>query len=224
MSASPRSASAAEPEDAYYNVPLADLKIIEGQLPGRDEETAATGVASLADPRHSLMRAGRPGRSVWRRTALVVVGRILMSPHEGQRRSRRAPAKAACTNQDRLVVRAPKGREVVGRVFFPQLDAKKSAVVKFQIPAGAATDQRQAFLTVKEMHYAGLQGRNIPGAAWFRHEANAARAELGKIEASRRRCGDERRLRHSVPASCSGRTNCSAAAGRCARTCNWTAP
>jgi hypothetical protein len=179
LAALPRSASAAEPEDAYYNVPLADLKIIEGQLPGRDEEGRRDwrrfAARSAAQPYAVLEGAGEVygvGPRWWSSGGFV----------ETPVNSALAVGRADLTNQDRLVVRAPKGREVVGRIFFPQLDAKKSAMVKFEIPAGAATDQRQAFLTVKEIHYANLQGRNIPGAAWFRRQANAARAELGKTK------------------------------------------
>lgn len=76
--------------------------------------------------------------------------------------------------------------DVVGSFYFPKRDYASYARVKFKIAASrAGQDRRKDFLEAKVRHYASLQSRNLPGAAWFRHQAREADLELhGKTDRS----------------------------------------
>jgi hypothetical protein len=80
-----------------------------------------------------------------------------------------------------LVVRLPQARDVIGMLFVPKEDWSGMVKVRFRIPADAAKPEaREAFYREKEHHYRQLVHRNLPGGAWFRHEARSAEEALGK--------------------------------------------
>ncbi len=89
------------------------------------------------------------------------------------------PGPAPPTRATRVFIRAPEGKEVTGRLFVPNADLTGMVVLKFAVPASAATaEAKVAFQRGKVAHYEGLFDRDIPGGAWFRHQARLARAEL----------------------------------------------
>lgn len=79
----------------------------------------------------------------------------------------------------KIAVRLPEsGKEVSGRLFHPTQDFRKYDVLKFTIPAEKASpDRKKQFYTAKGQFYEALRTRNIPGVAWFRHEARLAEIE-----------------------------------------------
>ncbi|MCE9592046.1 MAG: hypothetical protein K8S99_16180 [Planctomycetes bacterium] len=98
-----------------------------------------------------------------------------------------------------LTARAPAGKDVTGRLFFPGRSSG-AVILKFTIPAGrAAAEAKQIFLTHKLEHYRELSGRGYAGAAWFRHQANEAARELSGHGESPAAAGGMRRPRMDDP-------------------------
>lgn len=78
-----------------------------------------------------------------------------------------------------LVVRTPQEKDVTGRIFLPKPDWSGMTAVEFSLPASAAgPDAREAFYRAKQQYYEHLLSLDIPGAAWFRHQARTARVAL----------------------------------------------
>ncbi|MHC4593093.1 MAG: hypothetical protein ACYS8L_10425, partial [Planctomycetota bacterium] len=146
-------------EDAYYDVPLDSLPVTEGELPA---------VSSWSRRARALLRVRLDGEGkAYLRTSSP--GREPLDRWDTMR-----------DDQTSLAIRAPAGREVTGRLYLPP-DAHDAVVrVAFKVtPSMASEAARQLFYWAKERHYRALLRRGIPGAAWFRHHAEAARAELG---------------------------------------------
>jgi hypothetical protein len=83
-------------------------------------------------------------------------------------------------------VRSEQKGDIAGRLFSPNADWTGMTIFRFTLPASKAsppgrlpTDTRDAFLRTKVDHYHRLLARNLPGAAWFRHEIRQAEAALG---------------------------------------------
>lgn len=76
--------------------------------------------------------------------------------------------------------------DVTGTFYYPKRDFTSYAKVKFRIAASrAGQDRRKDFLESKVRYYGALQSRNLPGSAWFRHQAREADLELhGKTDRS----------------------------------------
>src|SRR6185503_7114126 len=70
---------------------------------------------------------------------------------------------------------------VTGRLFVPASDLSGMVMARFHIPASSANpDGRKKFLRAKQAHYTALLDRNIPGAAWFRHQIRETQKALGE--------------------------------------------
>ena len=146
-------------EDVYYSVPLVQLEFTEGTLP---------------------VQAPTGDWAVWRRQQSMPSYVVLDGPGEAYvrydvtwRRSRNA---AETFESNRVVVRTAKRRKVTGRLYLPSSDAKKMVVLKFRIPSKLARPEtRKLFYQDKLAHYEKLLARDVPGGAWFRHQARAAR-------------------------------------------------
>ncbi|MCE9606670.1 MAG: hypothetical protein K8U03_17410 [Planctomycetia bacterium] len=156
-------AGAAEP--AYFSVAVGDLDISEGKL-ADDTELTGYSWSRMSTSLPYIVLDGE-GEAFWYATSDSGFG-------GGFR-----------LNEDRaqrgvIAVRLPHGsRGVSGRFFYPKRDFNSYDVVKFKIGADKATaEKRKDFLTAKLDHYQKLQSRNIPGAAWFRHEGREASIEL----------------------------------------------
>ena len=73
-----------------------------------------------------------------------------------------------------LLVRAPAGADVTGRLYLPKSDIDGIGMVelRFKIRASDADGKFQKdFLRAKALHYEWLTEDGLPGGAWFRHEA-----------------------------------------------------
>ena len=147
--------------DVFYDVPLGDLKLAQG----------------------SKWPGGAPPQNSWGQGLHVSVG---------------ASAEAYVVqdwrgggNINRLTVRAQQGQKVSGTLAVPappQIAAPAEApvLVHFTLDAAGTSEAptRTAFYRAKEVYYTGLMQQGIPGAAWFRYQANLARHELGEKEPS----------------------------------------
>jgi len=80
----------------------------------------------------------------------------------------------------RCAVRAPEGAAIAGRVFVARPDYAGFESRRFTLDAlPADADAKVQFYTIMEAHYRRLLERDLPGAAWFRHQVAAARAARG---------------------------------------------
>jgi hypothetical protein len=152
----------ARAEDAYYQVPVSGLKLTEGTLPepGR----------SWSGSRWQLLPATQPY------AVLDGQGEVYIGNPGGD-----MPWMPPVFESATLSIRAPKGAEITGRLNLPRTDLNGMVQVKFKVaPAEARPEARTGFFEAKLAHYQRLGQRNIPGAAWFRHQTLATAKELGR--------------------------------------------
>ena len=165
--------STALAQEAYFSVPIGDLKIVEGELPRGERDFAQVWTA----------RAKAAAMTPY---AVVEGGEAYLG---GGAPERFGFVPALEVRPDtRLNVRAPAGRDVEGVLHVANADLSGMVAIRFHIAAGAADPQaRPAFLESKLAHYRALAARDVPGAAWFRYQASQVASELGV------RAGDEPR-------------------------------
>jgi hypothetical protein len=148
-------------EDSYYHVPLNSLTLTEGSFPTRPdwnvpnwEKAEAMEPYAVLDGDGEVYLSGEPLRP-W-------------SP----------------PNQPPPVIafKISKGSPLTGRLFMPKSDLSGMVALKFKVDASQEkTDSKQEFFKAKENFYRRLRERNLPGAAWFRHqETEAAKAHDSK--------------------------------------------
>ncbi|HVX13246.1 MAG TPA: hypothetical protein VHC22_18830 [Pirellulales bacterium] len=177
-------AARAVAEDSFYRVPLAELKLIEGELPSQDEyryDWRARERIEAMQPSVSL-----DGR-----------GEVYFALDSA---SVRWASPSVLNGEGAVAVRAPAGRDVAGSLYVPKADYSGMVKLRFSIPASAAAKNGAAFYRAKRQHYQALLERGLPGAAWFRHQRHLAREALGQNGKSteeadeglppRRRAGD----------------------------------
>ncbi|HWB12415.1 MAG TPA: hypothetical protein VG826_24535 [Pirellulales bacterium] len=158
---------AAAAEDSFYRVPLADLKLAEGELPDEGEY--------------------RPWRS-WERVQAMQPYAVLDGEGEAYiefQTVRRgwAATPSMLRSEGAVVARAPAGRDLSGFLYLPKADYTGMVKLRFTIPMSAAMKESEAFYRAKQQHYQELLDRGLPGAAWFRHQARSARRKLRADEA-----------------------------------------
>jgi hypothetical protein len=84
-----------------------------------------------------------------------------------------------------VAIRAPEGQPVKGTLYWPrraETDPARDELVslKFEVPTtAAAATNLPHFLRAKAQHYQRLADANLPGGAWFRHQIELTRRELG---------------------------------------------
>jgi len=165
-------------EDSFYSVPLRDLRLTEGVLPqaGPAREWRSFRQAPAHTPYVVLDGPGEAyvvGGAAWEWfNELFGPGIPPVAWDNAKVEPGREPDRRV-----RLFVRAPAGKDVTGRLFFPAF--AEAGMSKFRIPASQASPEaRQSFYRARGAYYGHLLGRGIPGAAWFRHQAREARLAL----------------------------------------------
>ena len=157
------SAASALAADAYYRVPVRDLELTEGALP--------------SDARRPTWQMWDSARAMRPRAVLDGEGEAYLDRID--RVDRWARLSRGDVDEGNLVVRAPEGADVAGRLLRRKPDWSGMAVARFKIPASAATPEaREAFYRAKMANYEDLLSRGIPGGAWFRHQTRQARIAL----------------------------------------------
>jgi hypothetical protein len=158
------SAGVAVADDAYYNVPFRELKLAE------DSQPTAGAV------------------SHWRRYAFAPA----MQPYvaldgEGEAYAMGEGSENPITQLygtptiERICIRAPQGKDVVGRIVVANDDLTGMKAMSFTVPASAAkADAKVPFYQARLAHYERLLHRNVPGGAWFRHQVRLTEAELNR--------------------------------------------
>lgn len=151
-------------EDAFYSVPIQNLKIIEGKLPGAVE------TPSFRWSRFELL---------YPYGVLDGEGEIYITTSGSQ--WDRFTRSNVPSELGGVLIRVPGGpKEIRGRLFLPKSDWRGMVMVRFTLPTGPAADEaRSAFFRAKEDYYQRLLNRGFPGSAWFRHQLREARAAQG---------------------------------------------
>ncbi|MEM7228113.1 MAG: hypothetical protein AAF432_04780 [Planctomycetota bacterium] len=82
----------------------------------------------------------------------------------------------------RVAMRVPVDTDVAGQVFIWRQDERSMGSAPFIVKSSDADVATQdAFLDIKAVHYERLLGRDTPGAAWFRFQAEQARSARGEV-------------------------------------------
>ncbi len=171
-------AQAGQAADSYFNIPIATLKFTEGALPKGN-----------APDWRKVQWQRLPAMSPY---AVIDGGGEAFV--EGAQIEPWGPSSGPFQKAV-LAIHVPNGTNVTGRLFVPRSDWSGMVALPFTIPADKATpDAKGSFLQAKEAHYDGLLNRGVPGAAWFRHQAQAAAQERGTGSSQRaERFGANRR-------------------------------
>jgi hypothetical protein len=155
-------------DETFYRVALGDLKVEGGELPaeGAPEDWA--------------------GRSRWDTLRPYAVldgeGDALIAPAGARGGDWVRPTLRGSV----LLVRTPRGGNVGGTVYLPDAKAGRLVPRLFTIGAAAASaEARQDYYGGREWHYERLLSQNVPGGAWFRHQARAARLQIDPLAPDR---------------------------------------
>ncbi len=150
-------APAAWAEDIFFHLPIASLTFSEGALPARSDSSNFR--------RWQTLPALQP-YAVLDGEGEVYIGGEGLQPW--------SPPGRLYENTT-IAIRAAAGKDVSGRLFVPKSDLIGMAPLKFTVAAAKAnTESRVEFFKAKGSHYRRLLERNIPGAAWFRHQEREA--------------------------------------------------
>ncbi len=158
---------AARADDAYFEVPLRELKITQGTLPklGVDDTNGYwRWDTAVRDYLGAYAVLDGPGE-------IFVTG---MQPTYGGFRLDGSDAAAPT-----VCLRTTAASDVAGTLYVP--DARRTQLVKVRfVVAKSAADpkKRTAFYQAKKHHNQWLADRRVPGAAWFRFQALQAEAAL----------------------------------------------
>ena len=109
----------------------------------------------------------------WRNQAILEPYAVLEGPGE---------VFVERSGDSRTALRAPEGRLVKARLYVPNPDWTSMQGFSFTVePSGKSTEAKKDFFRAKVKHYERLLSRGIPGAAWFRHQADEARKVLAGL-------------------------------------------
>ncbi|MBP7867798.1 MAG: hypothetical protein KA419_17850 [Acidobacteria bacterium] len=80
-----------------------------------------------------------------------------------------------------ILIRAPEGAPLSGRLLWPDYPEGRLTAHPFTVPAApSSTEARRRFFVARHAHYRRLAEGGLPGAAWFRRQAEASSAAAGK--------------------------------------------
>lgn len=141
-------------EDAFYSVPVRSLELTGGELPGGvPERPPSLRISNI----RSYTRVDGAAEA------------YLAGPHW-----------QGFWEHGKVVLRAPAGQDVTGRLYLADSDGEGMVRIEFKLPAGDTTEGARAeFYRGKQQHYERLFRRALPGGAWFRHQVNQASVALG---------------------------------------------
>lgn len=147
-------------DDAYYWLPTAQVMIVDGELPDRWRP------ANFHTHHHFQPYAVLEGA--------------------GEAYVRADDQQNVAPETVRIAIRCPTDSMVAGTLYWPSRveDGKphdQLLRLRFQVPATSADPKyRPNFLEAKRAHYERLLSTDLPGSAWFRHQVDLARRELGQ--------------------------------------------
>ncbi len=149
----------ADGADAYVDVPISELKLVDGQLPARTVS----------------VWQGRSERHPY--ACLDGAGEVYVGIPEGQNGRRSTTALRATAH---LAIRTQAGADATGTLYWPRAGGTGMERVRFTVPTDRTLgEDRGAFYRLKQAHYRRLLSRRAPGAAWFRHQLREAEKAVG---------------------------------------------
>ncbi len=168
-------------DDAFFDIPLSELKIISGELP----KSAIATDSFRFGPRAMLM---------YYRAALDGEGEAYLNIGPEQQLAFQYQATDDLSTCH-LLIRAPRGKDVTGKLALPSPSSDKMTLVSFSIPAAKANDSAQErFWQDKWEFYVRLaELPTVPGTAWFRRQVNDAMLHANDL--GRKQGKSEPRLR-----------------------------
>ena len=158
-------ASAGAAKEAFFEVPVRDLQLTAGKLP-----------------------TGSDAR-IWSRSPVdgYFTRAVFEGDAEGYLQLDERPINssdntgARIASAGRLLVRSGAEADVKGTLYLRADDEKSMVRLPFVIPAARADAQhRESFYKLKQQHYERLAQENVPGTAWFRHQARLAAQAIHK--------------------------------------------
>lgn len=159
-------------EDIYFVKPVGDLTIVDGKLPSAVELDRSWAIG-LNDNSQALARVVLDGP-----------GEAYVVHH------REGTGSEPFYSRLQLAVRAPAGKAVTGQLYLSTIVLRREGqygydrkyeIVRFSLdPTDSKAESARQYLICKAVYYDQLLERDIPGAAWFRFQAEAAMRELGK--------------------------------------------
>mgnify|MGYP001162033064 FL=1 len=159
-------ATSAIAEDVYYRIPVSQLKFTDSAAPPSVPHadwrswqlaTAMKPYATLDGPGEIIVTATRRN-DLWGPPDLTQAAVVLRTPQKG---------------------------DLTGQLVFPNSDYSGMVVRPFAIPASTASvEAEKEFQTAKRDHYNSLWARDVPGAAWFRHQARVASGQTTDSQAA----------------------------------------
>ncbi len=160
-------------EDAYFDLPVRELTIVEGDLPEAnvDWNWRMGSLEPCFEPRIVLDGDGEAYPA-----PASAAGDTLDT------RAWRDSAAAIAREFHRLghvTMRAAAGKDIAGRLYVAKPDLGGMVVLRFTVPAAAAkADAKSPFLRAKIAHYTRLLDRDVPGGAWFRRQRDLTIKDL----------------------------------------------
>jgi hypothetical protein len=154
------SARALRAADAYYWIPVSQLATEGDALPNR------LAPANFRTAHHYQPRVQLDG--------------------DGEAYVRCDDVNRVTAETTQIAARSPQGKGVKGTLYWPRRveNGKPQddfAQVRFAIaPSAADAMHRAGFLHAKVAHYQRLLAADMPGGAWFRHQVDLTRRELGQ--------------------------------------------
>ena len=153
------SGSATQGADTWFAVKQNDLQLLDG---GEFQSTNRPNIPLMS---LAFRREMRP------RIILDGPGKAFLGSAVGMGKIRFYGSRIK-HDSNTIVVQAPAGKDVTGRLLVPNFDWTGMYELKFRIPHTLGNiANRKAFLKTQHYWYESLQEFRVPGSAWFRHLA-----------------------------------------------------
>ncbi|EEF59613.1 hypothetical protein [Pedosphaera parvula] len=142
-------------EDAYYRMRWSEIQFTEGELPKNV-------------PFSISYQAWNQSEAMEPYATLDGQGEVFLAGYETLNRWTKP---SEIYNQGFLNVCGPKDQLISGHLYLPKPDQRGMVSLAFKVtPSATTSEARQEFLKAKQSHYHRLLQRDVPGAAWFRHQ------------------------------------------------------
>lgn len=140
------------------------------------EFTGNDSVGFNAEQKAAWEQRHKDKRWVWTYAIVESDGEAFITP---------PPQQSVPVRIQRIAIRAPRPSDLTARLVMPTSDGNGLHQIAFDIRADewkSGEADRRTFLQAKRDHYQYLVSRNLPGTAWFRHQAEAADQAMGIVQ------------------------------------------
>ncbi|MBT5910989.1 MAG: hypothetical protein HOH25_14440, partial [Opitutae bacterium] len=158
----------ANAKEHLLDVPLNDLEITSGDLPASNVNLAHSWQGGRWVPEIMPYAVSSEAKEIY----------LLMDQDENRRRWR----SQFRPDQTRVIIRTDR-LPLKGTLFLPDADGEGLRSVEFRVKKGNSIGELEFHIGRKE-YYEHLLARGIPGAAWFRHQADSSASVMRKLDAN----------------------------------------